>query len=87
MDRGLLVPYQDVFQLPGGIERVVDVEDCASGIAEDVLDAFFFKTADNDFRAGEFHIFFLINRHPPAGPNAARSSASRQASSTAPDVR
>ncbi len=55
MDGGLLVPDQDVFELLVGVERVVDVEDGAAGIAEDVLDAFFFETADDDLRAGDFH--------------------------------
>jgi hypothetical protein len=36
------VPHEDVFQVLGGVEGVVDVEDGATRVSEDVLDAFFF---------------------------------------------
>ena len=44
MDSGLLVPYQDVLDLLLLEDFVVDVEDGAAGIPEDVCDAFFLKT-------------------------------------------
>jgi len=55
MDGALLVANQDVLDLVLLEELVVNIEDRAAGIAEDVLDALFLKTADGDFRTGELH--------------------------------
>ena len=55
MHRALLVPDQDVLDLVLLEELVVDVEDRAARIAEDVLDAFFLEAADGDFRTRELH--------------------------------
>jgi hypothetical protein len=68
MNRSLFVPYEDVLEVLGGIKGVIDVEDGPARVTEDVLDAFFFKTADNDFRAGDFHCFFLSTRHSARRP-------------------
>jgi hypothetical protein len=43
------VAYEDVLDLVLLEQLVVDVEDRAARIAEDVLDAFFLETADDDF--------------------------------------
>ena len=51
----LLVAHQHVLDLVLLEELVVDVEDRAARIAEDVLDAFFLQAADDDFRTGELH--------------------------------
>ena len=47
----LLMAYQHVFDAVLLVQRVVDVEDRAAGVAPEVLDAFGLKTADEDFRA------------------------------------
>jgi hypothetical protein len=57
VDRGLFMANEDVFEFLGGVQRVVDIQDGATGVAEDVLDALFLKTADDNFRAGDFHSF------------------------------
>ena len=49
----LLVAHQDVLDLVLLEELVVDVEDRAAGIAEDVLDAFLLQAADDDLGAGK----------------------------------
>ena len=51
----LLVPHEDVLDLVLLEELVVDVEDRAARIAEDVLDAFFLEAADDDFGTRELH--------------------------------
>jgi len=51
----LLVPHQNVLHLVLLKEGVVDVQDSATGVAEDVVDAFFLQTAHDDFCAGNFH--------------------------------
>jgi hypothetical protein len=57
--RTLLVAHQYV--LDGFLleQLVVDVEHRATGIAEDVSDAFFLEAADDDFRTRELHGFTL----------------------------
>ena len=55
VDGALLVAHQDVLDLVLLEELVVDVEDRAARIAEDVLDAFFLQTADQDFRTRQLH--------------------------------
>ena len=55
VDGALLVPHQHVLDLVLLEELVVDVEDRAARIAEDVLDAFFLEAADDDFRTRELH--------------------------------
>ena len=55
MHGALLVAYEDVLDLVLLEELVVDVEDCAARIPEDVLDAFFLEAADDDFGTRELH--------------------------------
>src|SRR5215831_7518606 len=55
MDRALLVADEHVLDFLLLEELVVDVEDRAARIAEDVFDAFFLEAADDDFSAGELH--------------------------------
>ena len=55
MHGALLVPDQHVLHLFLLEELVVDVEHRAARIAEDVFDAFFLETADDDFRTRELH--------------------------------
>ena len=52
--RALLVAHQDVAHLVLLEQLVVDEQDRAARIAEDVLDAFFLQAADDDLGAGEF---------------------------------
>ncbi|MNS88500.1 hypothetical protein D3C72_1224780 [compost metagenome] len=54
MNRGLLVAHQDVLELLLLVELVVDVQHCAAGIAPDVLDAFFGKCVNENFRPDHF---------------------------------
>src|SRR4029079_16435244 len=55
VDRALVVTDEHVLD-PRLLEKlVVDVENRPAGAAEDVVDAFFLKTADQDFRARQFH--------------------------------
>ena len=51
----LLVAHEHVLDLVLLEELVVDVEDRAARIAEDVLDAFFLEAADDDFGTRELH--------------------------------
>ena len=53
MDRRLFVADQDVLDRLLLVQRVVDVQDRAAGIAPDELDAFGLKAAHEDFRAVE----------------------------------
>ncbi len=55
VDRALLVPDQHVLDLLLLEELVVDVEDRAARIAEDVLDALLLQAADDDFCTRELH--------------------------------
>ena len=55
VDRALFVTHQHMLDLVLLEELVVDVEDRAAGIAEDVFDALFLQAADRDFRTGELH--------------------------------
>ena len=59
MDRALLVAHQDVLDLVLLEELVVDVEDRAARIAEDVLDALFLQAADDDFCTRQLHDYAL----------------------------
>jgi hypothetical protein len=52
----LLVAHQHVLDARLLEELVVDVEDRPAGVPEDVLDTFFLKTTDQDFRARQFHV-------------------------------
>jgi hypothetical protein len=52
MNRCLFVAHQDVLDLILRVQRVVDVKDSAAGIPKDVLDPFFLKAADDNFRTG-----------------------------------
>jgi hypothetical protein len=69
----LLVPDQDVLDLVLLEQLVVDVEDRAARVAEDVLDAFVLEAADDDFRAGELHMPAL--RWMSVFPRAKRARA------------
>ncbi len=66
----LLVPDEDVLEFVLLEDLVVDVEDCAPGIAEYVLDTFRGKAAHDDLCAGDFHLvpfkvhWRLIGRSP-----------------------
>ena len=53
--RALLVAHQHVLDLVLLEELVVDVEDRAARIAEDVLDALLLEAADQDFRTRQLH--------------------------------
>ena len=55
VDRALLVPDQHVLDLFLLGKLVVDVEDRAARIAEDVLDALLFQAAEDDFCTRELH--------------------------------
>ena len=55
VDRALLVADQHVLDARLLEQLVVDVEDRAARVAEDVVDAFFLQTADQDFRTRQFH--------------------------------
>jgi hypothetical protein len=55
VDRALLVADEHVLDLVLLEELVVDVEDRAARIAEDVLDALFLEAADDDFGTRELH--------------------------------
>ena len=55
VDGALLVAHEDVLDLVLLEQLVVDVEDRAARIAEDVLDALFLEAADEDFRARQLH--------------------------------
>ncbi len=68
MRRALLVAHEDVLDLVLLEQLVVDVQDRAAGIAEDVLDAFFLQAADDDFRTGELHgsMPYANGWNPPA---------------------
>src|SRR5690606_28340716 len=71
MDGRLLVAHEDVLDRVLLEDLVVDVEDRAAGIAEDVLDTLFAQAADNDFSAGDFHCVFLSSPGSlPAGASA-----------------
>ena len=59
MHGALFVPDQHVLDLFLLEQLVVDVEDRAARITEDVLDAFFLEAADDDFRTRELHGFAL----------------------------
>ncbi len=59
VDRALLVPDEHVLDLVLLEQLVVDVEDRAARVAEDVLDAFFLEAADDDFRTRELHGYAL----------------------------
>ncbi len=49
------MPDQDVLDLRLLEQLVVDVEDRAARVAEDVLDALLLETADQDFRTCRLH--------------------------------
>ena len=51
MHGSLLMAHQHVFDAVLLVERVVDVENRAAGIAPEELDTFGLKAADEDFRA------------------------------------
>ena len=51
VDRRLLVADQDVLDRVLLVERVVDVEDRAAGVAPEVADVFGLQAADQDFGA------------------------------------
>ncbi len=55
MDRALLVAHQDVLDLVLLEQLVVDVEDRAARIAEDVLDVLFLQAADDDLCTRQLH--------------------------------
>ena len=78
----LLVAHQHVLDLLLLEQLVVDVEDRAARIAEDVLDAFFLEAADDDFRARELHGYPPSAKMDSARP-ARASGASGAASSFA----
>jgi hypothetical protein len=52
MNGRLFVAHQNVLDLILRVERVVNVKDRTAGIPEDVLNPFFLKAADDNFRAG-----------------------------------
>ena len=58
MHRSLLVANQDVLEFVLLVDRVVDVQDRAARIAEDVLYAFIRKALRDDVRAIKFHDVF-----------------------------
>ena len=60
MDRALFMPDEYVLDLFLLEKLVVDVEDRATRIAEDVLDALFLETADDDLGARELHGIALV---------------------------
>ena len=52
---GLLMTHQDMLEFVLLEDFVVDVEHGTTGVAKHMLDVFFLKTADEDFRASDFH--------------------------------
>ncbi len=56
VDGGLFVAHQDVTERVLLKDFVVDVEHCAAGVAEHVLDTLFTKATDNDFCAIQLHL-------------------------------
>src|SRR5207244_9725240 len=65
MYRALFVPDQHVLELVLLEQLVIDIEDRAARIAEDVLDAFLLEAADHNFCARQLHGTPLgsINNH------------------------
>ena len=63
MRRTLFVPDQDVLDLLLLEQLVVNVENRAARIAEDVFDAFFLQAADDDLCAGELHGFPALSHN------------------------
>lgn len=61
MDGALLVPYEHMLNGVLLVERVVDVENCAAGIAPEVLNAFGLQCLDQHFSA---HEFLCLVAHP-----------------------
>jgi hypothetical protein len=61
--RGLLVTYENVLKLVLLEDLVVDVQDSASGIPEDVGDSFVLQTTYNDLGAGELHFANPLKVH------------------------
>ena len=55
MDRRLLVAHQHVPDLVLLEQRVVQEEDRAAGVTEDILDLFFLKAPDYNFGSGQHH--------------------------------
>jgi hypothetical protein len=55
MRRRLFVAHQDVFDLVLLIQRIVDVQNRATRVAEKEFHAFILQTADEDFGTGQFH--------------------------------
>jgi len=54
MDRRLLVAYKNMLEFILIEDGVIDVQHCATRIAENVLNAFFGKTAHDNLCAGNF---------------------------------
>ena len=87
MHGALLVPHQDVLHFVLLEQLVVDVEDSAARIAEDVLDAFFLQAADRDFRTGELHYSKPLNQWTiPAHEGVPAASCARRASANCGDA-
>ena len=61
MGSGLFVAHQDMTHLLLLKERIVDVQDGATGVTPDVLDTLIDKRLDDDFRATQFHCINLQN--------------------------
>ena len=60
MGGSLLVGGENVFQLvPVFVQRVVDVDDLAAGVAKYHIGALFNQCANDDIGAGEFHAIIL----------------------------
>jgi hypothetical protein len=59
----LLVTYENVLKLVLLEDLVVDVQDGASGISEDVGDALILQTTYNDLGAGELHFANPLKVH------------------------
>ena len=55
MDGALFVSHQHVLELVLLEQLVVNIENCATRIAEDVLDAFFLQAADDDLGTRQLH--------------------------------
>src|SRR5690606_3997384 len=67
---------------------VVDIENRAAGVAEDVLDTLFAQAADHDFSAGDFHLMFLSSPGSlPAGASATFACSSPQGVDPGPSPR
>ena len=60
MHGALLVAHQHVLDARLLEQFVVDIEDRAAWIAEDVLDALLLQTADQDFRTRQLHDQCLV---------------------------